>query len=273
MKNTKTKPDLTDVVAETLLITLAMKCRETRHPKSIFHDPKSCEILERLDYDFCKFKNGILSAAGVILRAKNFDKKVQRFIVANNNPVVVLIGCGLDTRYHRIYEKNDAVFYELDLPEVIALREKLLPQERNQLFLARSMFDTDWMQELKSKHSNANFIFVIEGVLMYFKKEEVKTFITNLAKHFPKSALHFDALSQWMSKRTASHDTVSKTKAKFKWGVDNPKDIESWADNLVFKNECYFSIEEKGRWKWLRRLFKTIPIMKKAARNLEFEIQ
>lgn len=41
--------------------------------------------------------------------------------------MVVNIGCGLDTRYQRIKEKKNAVFYELDLPEVMALRERLLP--------------------------------------------------------------------------------------------------------------------------------------------------
>ena len=39
----------------------------------------------------------------------------------------------------------------------------------------------------------------------------------------------FDMLNAWMSTKSALHDTVSKTKATFKFGLDDEKDIETMA--------------------------------------------
>ena len=59
-------------------------------------------------------------------------------------------------------------FYNLDLPEVIDLRQRILTEPVCVSLIKSSMFETTWMHELKEKHPNAQFLFVIEGVLMYF---------------------------------------------------------------------------------------------------------
>ena len=68
-----------------------------------------------------------MSALGCVVRSRYYDQRVESFIRLNARPVVVNVGCGLDTRFQRIAERRNAVFYELDLPEVMAIREKLLP--------------------------------------------------------------------------------------------------------------------------------------------------
>jgi O-methyltransferase involved in polyketide biosynthesis len=41
--------------------------------------------------------------------------------------VAVHIGCGLDTRFDRV-DNGQVVWYDLDLPLVIGLRRKLIPE-------------------------------------------------------------------------------------------------------------------------------------------------
>ena len=109
---------------------------------------------------------------------------------------MVSIGCGLDSRFQRISNHNQATFYELDLPEVINLREKLFPASAKDLTIKGSMLKTDWMDMLRQKHPHGRFLFLAEGVMMYFNEEQVKSVIQNLAQRFPGCEIYFDFISE-----------------------------------------------------------------------------
>ena len=148
-------------IANTLFIPLYMRVKESRRPNGIMNDHLACELINRIDYDFSQFDKAPLSELGCVVRGCYFDRKVQEFILREPSPIVVNIGCGLDTRFQRITERRNATFYELDLPEVIDLREEFLPIEPADINLRGSMLDTDWMDRLKSKHPQSRFIFII----------------------------------------------------------------------------------------------------------------
>lgn len=69
--------------------------------------------------------------------------------------------------FQRVPNHDQATFYELDLPEVIDLREKLFPALSNDINLRGSMLETDWMKMLKQKHPHSRFLFLAEGVIIY----------------------------------------------------------------------------------------------------------
>ncbi|WP_406657002.1 class I SAM-dependent methyltransferase [Methanolobus sp. ZRKC2] len=269
---TKIKPQITNDIAETLFITLFMRSEETKHPKAIIQDPKACELVDCIDYDFSKFRKGKWSCIGTSIRVRHFDNMVAQFIKNKSRPVVVLVGCGLDTRYHRVPNNTKAVFYELDLPEVIKLREKFLPPETNQEYISASMLETGWMDMLKAKHPEGDFIFIIEGVLMYFPEDQVKTVISNLAQYFPGSEIHFDAMSPWASKQSHRHDTVKHVNADFRWGLKAPKDVERWATNIKHRQTFYYMNQEKGRWGMKGTILGMIPRIKKSACLLHYDV-
>ena len=43
-----------------------------------------------------------LSEVGCVIRGWYFDHAIRRFIDTHTRPVVVNVGCGLDTRYQRV---------------------------------------------------------------------------------------------------------------------------------------------------------------------------
>ena len=47
-----------------------------------------------------------------------------------------------------------------------------------------SLLETKWLECLKTQHPDCDFIFIIEGVLMYFYEEQVKAVLHNIASHF-----------------------------------------------------------------------------------------
>ena len=80
----------------------------------------------------------MLSEVGCVVRGWYFDRAVRRFIERYPHPVVVNVGCGLDTRFQRIADPK-AIFYDMDLPEVIALRRELIPEQPANHYLADSL--------------------------------------------------------------------------------------------------------------------------------------
>lgn len=275
--NSTIKPDIQDHIADTLFITLYAKAVETRKKKPLIVDPAACGLVGKIDYDFSRYKNKPKTSVGVAIRATHFDNMASRFIRENDNPVVVLVGCGLDTRVQRIGSETagKAVFYELDIEEVIQIRRQLIPPLPNEHYIASSMLTTGWMDDIKEKHPGGSFIFIIEGVLMYFNEDDNKFIFRELANRFPGAELHFDMLNKWMSGKSSMHDTVSKTKAKFVFGTNDEKEMEQWHPRLKHVRSYTFN-EFKG-WRRmgfvLATLMSIIPVFKKSSRLMSYKIK
>lgn len=233
---------ITDNIAETLLITLYMKHKESEKKNPIIVDKIATELVGKINYDFSKFDKAIGSSVGVAIRASYFDKQTIAFIREKENPIIVIVGCGLDSRYNRIGAMaKKAIFYQLDIPEVMDIREKLLPKNRNEHYISSSMLNLEWMDELKKSHPNGDFLFIMEGIMMYFSEQQVKYVFKNLASRFSNSQILFDIVSVWMSKNSHLHDTVKFTNAKFIYGTDDDKEMERWASNLKLLSSKYYS--------------------------------
>ncbi len=273
---TKIKNNITDNVADTLFIPLAMKRNESNKPDAFFHDPFASIIIDKVDYDFSKYDKAILSSIGVAIRAKYFDEMTSDFIEKHDKPVVVNIGCGLDTRFQRIGKAitNKAMFYELDLPESITLRKQLLPESENDIYIASSMFETGWMKMLTDKHPEANFLLIIEGVLMYFETEQVKNLFQSITRYFANAELLFDVVSSWMCRNSHRHETVKLTNAVFKHGCDDDRQMENWSEKLTLESAKRFN--DFAAWKRtgfvLYNLMRFVPAIRNSGRLLHYTI-
>lgn len=264
-----------DTIGETLLITLYMKHKESQKRDPIIIDKTASELVKKIDYDFSKFDKGTNSSVGVALRSNYFDEVAWEFIQLHEDPVVVQIGCGLDSRYTRIGGDNlNAQFIQLDIPEVMQIREKLIPKQLNETYIHASMLETDWMDYLKNEYPEATFLFIIEGVFMYFPERDVKRVFTSLAERFSGSEILFDIINVWMSKNSHIHDTVKIMRSNFEYGTDDDKVMESWASNLKHTSTKLFS--DFPKWKragtkgWIVRF---IPKFKKSGRMLRYQIK
>lgn len=137
-----------DIIAETLLIPLYMRAKESRRgEKAIIRDDMAESLVEKFNCDYSQFDKAKLSEVGCVVRGWYFDNAVRRFIATHADVVVVNVGCGLDTRCQRI--GGNTIFYELDLPEVMDLRKKLIPETETDRHITASLLDEDWMDNLK----------------------------------------------------------------------------------------------------------------------------
>ena len=129
----KISPFLTGV-PETLLIPLYHRAQETQRPDAMLKDDKAVEILGKLDFDPRRFKLQQHDVIGLVCRVREFDRFACDFLIAHPDGVVVHIGCGLDTRFERV-DNGRVEWFDLDLPEVIELRRKLIGEENGRYHL------------------------------------------------------------------------------------------------------------------------------------------
>ncbi len=242
----KIKPEFQENVSETLLIPLYMRAQESKEENPIIIDEKSVELLSKVDYDFSKFSADERCQRYISLRTKYFDEAVRKFVDKYDDAVVVLIACGLDPRVERISIEKEYQVYELDLPDVINLRRKFLPESPSNRYIAGSITNDEWIKTIKAEHPEGHFLFILEGISMYLTEEVMKNVFKNIDNNFDHAEIHVERMNKFLSQRTYLQQSVNNTNASFNWGSDNPKEIEEWSKSFKLKDEYYYSDEQKS---------------------------
>ena len=175
----KVKFDVEDRVAETLIIPLYFRARQSGRPDALLVDKAATELVEKIDFDFSRIKLQKHDEAALILRVREFDRMAADFLTRNPDATVVHIGCGLDTRFERL-DNGKVQWFDLDLPEVIRLRNQLGLIEKGRYHtISSSVFDFKWIEDLSHTKHKA-MLFIAEGVLEYFQEDQVKSLILKL---------------------------------------------------------------------------------------------
>lgn len=261
-----------DDVADTLLITLYMRKLESQRKNGIIDDPMAAVLVDSIDYDFSKYDKAWKSQLGTSIRVRHFDECIRRFVAENDNPVVVSVGAGVDTRFQRVYD-GKGVFYELDLPEVIDFRRRLLPESEPNPYLPYSMFDTEWITMVTSRHPGAKFAVVAEGVFMFFAQERIKPLVVALAEGFGNGEMHFDACGSFGVRSSRKHDAIKHTNASFRWGLERDEDVCAWSQRIRHVGTEYFMDKERRRWGVFGLVFGAVPRIGKCFRMLHYRME
>jgi O-methyltransferase involved in polyketide biosynthesis len=253
-----TKPNLSGV-AETLLITLYIRATESQRPDALVKDERAEALVRQLDQEALRKTLALTEDTGrlvLILKGREFDRFAQDFMKRHPDAVVVHIGCGLDTRFERL-DNGQVEWYDLDLPEVINLRRELIGGERGHYhLLAGSVLEDAWLEAVKV-HRQRPFLFLAEGVFMYFTEAQVKSLVLRLKEYFPAAELVFDAYSPFM--RWAHNLRVIRKRvgAHLNWDLKHSQDLEGWGAGIRLLDERFpFQFPEVVQRRTLRvRMF------------------
>lgn len=201
-------------VPETMLQTIYARAKESR-TRGTVHDAKAEEVVDNLDYDFSLADKDAAMHSGVIARTIVLDRLVSEWIDKDPGGVVVNIACGLDTRCYRM--RGYSHWYNLDLPETIAVREKLMPESGDISQIAMSAMD-DWGGEVAENGVPA--LVIIEGLTMYLSEADVQRIFSVISARFGKAQVLVEVMNPAVAKRFREK-SIEGSKAKFTWGVKN----------------------------------------------------
>jgi methyltransferase (TIGR00027 family) len=250
-------------VSQTLLIPLHYRFQESKNLSSSFKDEIAERFHDAIAYDWGKFdadasQNWMASVGTAFFKNRFaiFDEQVRSFLEKAPDGLVVNLGAGLDTRFHRL-DNGRCEWIELDLPDVIAFRQKLHePESRRHRMIAASVLDDDWVAEIK-RYAKSRVLFVAEGLFMYFTEEEHRKIFTCLAENFPGQEMIFHTMAPSLIQGLGQYSLVSKARIKveMQWGLDDSKQVSALNPKMEFLDEfsllegCYDQLPEPVRQK------------------------
>ena len=222
-----------NTVQETLVIPLFGRLTCSKHFPELFSDPEAERICASLDYDFEEKRKKMESPAGlfgaleVAQRQYDIRCEIEDYLKEHPKAAAVNLGCGLDDTFRKC-DNGSCKGYNIDLPDVIAIRNELLPEGEREKNLAYDLNDHAWMDEIDASEG---VVFYATGVFYYFKTEDVRKLFSRMAEKFPGGILVFDACNErgakLMRKTWLKEAGITDVKAYF--SLENEKELETWS--------------------------------------------
>ncbi len=225
---------------ETMLMTLSGRATQSQWKNPILRDPWAEEAMRHIDYDMSNTLKGVsawsmwkdIGPTIIATRAATFDLLTTRYLAEAPDAVVLQVGCGMDSRVFRVDPPASVAWFDVDYPDVIDLRRSLFPERAAYSMIGAPLDDLGWLEEVPRDRPG---LFIAEGVLHYLSEPEVKALLNAVAAHFPGGQVIFDICNPFIVKRAGSN--VGGTGATYKWGLDDPKDIQQLEPKLTLIKE------------------------------------
>lgn len=231
-----------DSVQETLIIPLySRKICSSLYP-NIYYDKTAVDLINQIDYDFSEIEKKSKSiiqrfgALEVAARQSDIAYEVNEYLKEHPFASVVNLGCGLDNT-GRNCDNGKCKIYNLDFPDVIKVRNELLPPEDREENIACNLNDVEWFDKIDKSNG---VIFFASGVFYYFLDEEVKSLIVKMSNYFNDSVLVFDATGKMTVKLISMWLNSLKVKEVGTYfSVSNLKEISLWSNNIEVTSKGY----------------------------------
>ena len=249
-----------NTVQETLIIPLyGRKVCSEKFPH-LFKDPEAERICDRLDYDFSEKGKKMESGAGlfgaleVAQRQYDIACEVRDYLKTHPRAAVVNLGCGLDDTFRKC-DNGLCRGYNIDMPDVIEIRNALLPPAEREANLAFDLNDERWMDRIDASDGA---IFYATGVFYYFKAEDVKALFCKMARRFPGAVLAFDACNRrgakMMTKTWLKEAGITDVGAFF--SLERASELEGWSADFV-------EVSSKSYMRGYRDIYRDVSLLHK----------
>ena len=231
-------------IADTLYIPLTARIYVSERFPEYFRDEKAESLKSEMPYEEIASKSGEYFQMAGACRFYNTDRMIKAFIDRHEKCNIVNVGCGLETSYFRIKpDPKKVCFYEMDLPEVIEARRKVLGESENEILIPGDMFDFRWTVNVDK--SLPTLVTAI-GVFQYFEEERVIDFLIQLKKEFSDLEVIFDAMTSKAIKY--ANDYIRKTgnkNAKLHFCTDDGKSVAEKCGMTLIEERPFFTDARK----------------------------
>ena len=236
-------------VSETLYVPLMGRIYASKHNIDILYDKAALSIESRLPESIkeAQGQNEYTLFASAT-RSKNMDYYIGEFLRDYPEGAIVNAGCGLETMFQR-NDNGTALWFELDLPDVIELRKEYFPALERDIYLPYSIFDYEWMNAVEKDLGDPErpVLVVASGLFHYFRESQVIEFIRKL-RYFDNVWIVFDAVSPSGIKVTKRYmEKMNKREAEMFFCVGSAGDfaVKISSDTKVLETKSFYSFSKK----------------------------
>lgn len=252
MQSTDREPLRLEGVNKTLLLPLWARARESMRENPLMSDGQAVRIIKTLDFGFDDMDKSFDRhyQLSQVVRAKIIDEGIKRFVKVNPNATIVSIGAGLETTCERV-DNGTLRWYDLDVPEVIDLRRKFIPETDRSTCISKSVHDVSWFDDIERPVQG--LLFIACGVFQYFTGRQVKRLFSDLATEFPGSEIVFDTMSKFfliLGNWTVIKKSGMDSKSFMKWSVKSSRMMITWDKRITVVDEypLFSRIELDESW-------------------------
>ena len=176
------------------------------------------------------------------------------YLKKNPEAAVVNLGCGLDDTFRKC-DNGKCKGYNIDMPDVIAVRNELLPESERERNLAFDLNDETWMDEIDC---SSGAVLFASGVFYYFKTEDVRALFQKMAKRFPGAVLVFDSCNRrgakMMTKTWLKEAGIADVDAFF--SLEDKDELRKWSGDFA-------DVSAKSYMRGYRDIYKDVSLFHK----------
>ena len=263
-------------VSETALLTLRSRVIESDKMNPVLEDPVGKECLDRLadlippdtQKRIMERKLSPVLTRHLALRARKYDQLSLEFLSTHPDGLIVNLGCGFDTRFWRL-GIEESQYLELDLPEVIQLKRKILGERITFRTMEGSVLEKEWIQNVKSIQTNS-LLFLAEGLFMYFTPDQSIKTLKNIAGSFQNSRLVVEVVHEKYTRGIRKKMVEQKMRRRagstagdyFLFGINKAEELETFHQDFRIHEEWSF-FEDKDLKPGFLKLFKYVKSVSK----------
>jgi O-methyltransferase involved in polyketide biosynthesis len=225
---------------QTALLTQYARALDSRWSRPILGDTLADDIIGKIDYDFAALgvpKSVVCQAS---LRAKMLDERVRAFTAEHPDAVVVDLGAGLDTGLFRVGPPATVDWYSVDLPGVIALRDRVMPTSAQAHSITASVADYNWPDTIPAGRPA---MVIADGLFAFLSEPVIVGLFRRITDHFKSGELAFNDYGRvgWFSRlavKLAPQQMFHTVGVQ--WGYPGFKDArvpETWNPRLTLVEE------------------------------------
>ena len=159
-----------NTVQETMVIPLYGRWLCSKRFPTLFADASAARLMEKIDYDFSELEKRsdsvvqVFGALETAMRQSDIAWEVRDYLKEHPRAAVINLGCGLDDT-GRACDNGMCRIYNIDLPDVIALRNRLLPAGGREQNLALDLRDPKWTDTIDARPSDGAVLFAAGAYL------------------------------------------------------------------------------------------------------------
>ncbi len=243
------------------------RAKATRANSPILSDAKALQIVGKLGLDLQDFDRVLHPSNELftIARVRALDDLVRGFLIEHPKATIINLGAGLDTGFFRT-DNGLLVWFDVDLPQVIELRRELIPETQRNRYISGSILEPEWVKEVTAE-SKATFLLA-SGVMVYFRKAELRKLLSLLLESFPAAELAFDVQS-WITNFFGNRrlKTAGMGAARFQWAARSARPIQRLDRRIeivqqfgTFSKLAESDYPDKGSWRMAKRMNRMRPM-------------